>query len=153
MGTVEYIHIASEASKPMVALDRSIVVAGKGIEGDRYFYKTGTYSDRPAPGRHLTLIEYEVLEDIAQALSLSLLPHESRRNITTRGIELNPLVGKKVQIGEVIVEVIRFCDPCAYLQQLLGKPVLQPLVDRAGLRCDVLTGGEMRVGDHITVLE
>ena len=153
MGTVEYIHIASEASKPMTALSEAEIVEGKGIEGDRYANKIGYYSDHPEPGRHVTLIEIEVLDDIAQQLGVPFAPHESRRNITTRGIELNPLVGKKIQIGNVVLDVIRFCDPCAYLQAMLGKQVLQPLVDRAGLRCDIITGGQIRVGDQITVLE
>jgi MOSC domain-containing protein YiiM len=153
MGTVEHIHIASEAAKPMVALAEAEVIVGQGLEGDRYANKIGHYSDRPAPGRHVTIIEIEVLEDIAQSLGIAFLPHESRRNLTTRGIRLNPLVGKTVQIGPVVLDVIRFCDPCAYLQDMLGKPVLKPLADRAGLRCDVITGGTIRVGDPITVVK
>ncbi|WP_089940931.1 MOSC domain-containing protein [Candidatus Entotheonella palauensis] len=152
MGTIEHIHIASEASKPMVSLLEAGVIAGRGIDGDRYASKTGTYSRNPTPGRHVTLIEAEVIEDITQRLGIPLAPHETRRNVTTRGIELNPLVGKNIQVGEVVLEVIRFCDPCAYLQNLLGRPVLQPLVDRAGIRCDVMTGGTIRVGQTITVL-
>ncbi|MDH3602359.1 MAG: MOSC domain-containing protein [Candidatus Tectomicrobia bacterium] len=153
MGTVEHIHIASEAAKPMVALAEAEMIMGKGIEGDRYANKIGYYSDHPAPGRHVTIIEIEVLEEIAQSLGIAFLPHESRRNLTTRGIRLNPLVGKNVQIGSVVLDVIRFCDPCAYLQTMLGKPVLKSLTDRAGLRCDVITGGTIRVGDLITVVE
>jgi MOSC domain-containing protein YiiM len=152
MGTVEHIHIAPEAARPMVALAEAEMIMGQGIAGDRYAGKSGRYSDYPGAGRHVTIIEIEVLEDIAQSLGIALLPHESRRNLTTRSIRLNPLVGKKVQIGPVVLDVIRFCDPCVYLQTMLGKPVLKPLVDRAGIRCDVITGGQIKVGDSITVV-
>ncbi len=152
MGTIEHIYLASEASKPMVSLLEAEVMVGAGIEGDRYANKTGTYSHYPNPGRHVTLIEAEVIEDIAHRLGIPLVPADTRRNMTTRGIALNPLVGKQIQIGVVVLDVIRFCDPCAYLQNLLGQPVLKPLVDRAGIRCDVIRGGTIHVGDAVTVL-
>lgn len=153
MGTIKHIHMASEASKPMVSLLEAEVIGGAGIAGDRYAHKTGTYSHYSAPGRHVTLIEAEVIEDIAQRLGIPLAPHDTRRNVTTRGIELNPLVGKHIQLGAVVLDVIRFCDPCDYLQNLLGRPVLKPLVDRAGIRCDVVSGGTIHVGDTITVMK
>ena len=68
-------------------------------------------------------------------------------------MRLNPLVGQKLRLGTVLLEVIRLCDPCAYLQELVGQPVLKPLVDRGGIRCDVITGGIIRVGDTISVVE
>jgi MOSC domain-containing protein YiiM len=153
MGRVEHIHIAHAAAKPMLPLREAEVVAGQGISGDRYALKLGYYSHNPQPGRHLTLIEAEVLEDISQQLGRRFAPQDSRRNITTRGVRLNPLVGKKLRLGAILLEVIRLCDPCAYLQALVGQPVLQPLVDRGGIRCDVITGGIIRVGDTITVVE
>ncbi len=153
MGTVEHIHIASEAAKPMTALTEAEVIVGQGLAGDRYANQIGRYSHDPHPGRHVTLIEIEVIEDMAQRQGMPFAPHESRRNITTRGVRLNPLIGKRLQIGTVVLDVIRLCDPCAYLQHLLGRPVLRPLVDRAGIRCDVMTGGTIKIGDAITVLE
>jgi MOSC domain-containing protein YiiM len=152
MGIVAYIHIAPEAAKPMQSLHAAEIIAGQGIAGDRYALKLGHYSHYPKPGRHLTLIEVEVLADIAHQLGNRFSPHDSRRNITTRGLRLNPLVGKKLQIGPVLLEVMRLCDPCAYLQELVGLPVLKPLVDGGGIRCDVITGGIIRVGDAIMVL-
>jgi MOSC domain-containing protein YiiM len=152
MGFIEHIHIAPEAAKPMQPLQQAEVISGLGLRGDRYALKLGHYSADPNPGRHLTLIEAEVLEEISHQLGLQFSPHESRRNITTRGVRLNPLVGKKLRIGTVLLDVIRLCDPCAYLQELVGQPVLQPLVDRGGIRCDVLIGGTIRLGDAITVL-
>lgn len=152
MGTVEYIHMASEMGKPMTALPAARVLAGKGIEGDRYASGIGRYSNHPAPGRHVTLIEIEVMEDIARVWGIPFAPHASRRNITTKDIRLNFLVGKKLHIGSVVLDVVRLCDPCLYLQQLLNRPVLRPLAKRAGIRCDVVTAGTISVGDTITVL-
>jgi len=152
MGTVESIHIASEAGKPMAALETARVLAGKGIAGDRYANRIGHYSHYATPGRHVTMIEVEVIESIARAQGIPFAPHDSRRNITTRGIRLNPLVGKKVRIGSVLLEVVRLCEPCIYLQQLLNQPVLYPLVHQAGIRCDVVTSGTISSGDALTIL-
>lgn len=152
MGTVAYIHIASGMGQPMTALPMARVLDGKGIEGDRYASGIGCYSNSPAPGRHVTLIEIEVIEEMAEVWGIPFTPHESRRNITTKDIRLNLLVGKKLHVGSVVLDVVRLCDPCLYLQQLLNRPVLQPLVKRAGIRCDVVAGGTIRVGDTLTVL-
>ena len=137
----------------MVALQEAELVAGQGIKGDRYAQGRGHWSSNPQPGRHVTMIEAEVLEDIARTQGMPLAPHESRRNITTRGIRLNPLVGKTVRIGSVVLAVVRLCPPCTYLEELLGRPLRQALSDRAGIRCEVRQGGIVRVGDAITVLE
>jgi MOSC domain-containing protein YiiM len=153
MGRVEHIHMAHAAAQPMLPLREAKIIAEQGISGDRYALKLGYYSHDPKPGRHLTLIEAEVLADISQQLGIRFSPYDSRRNITTRGLRLNPLVGKKLRIGAVLLAVIRLCDPCAYMQKLVGQPVLQPLVARGGVRCDVITGGIIRIGDTITVVE
>jgi MOSC domain-containing protein YiiM len=153
MATVEYIHIAPEASKPMIMLPEAEVIAGRGIKDDRYANEVGYYSAGPKAGRQVTLIEAEVIEAVARECRVPFTPHDSRRNVTTRGSRLNPLVGYKLRIGTVILEVIRLCDPCKYLEGLVGQPVLQALVDRGGIRCDVLTGGVIRVGETINVLD
>ncbi len=151
MGSITHIAIAAQSSQPMVALIEAEVLAGQGIVGDRYTTKRGYYSGWPGAGRHITLIEGEALEDLAQQ-GIPLAPHESRRNLTTRGIRLNPLVGHTLYIGTVVLAVIRLCEPCAYLQGLVGRPVLEPMVGRGGIRCDVRAGGIIRVGDIIRSL-
>lgn len=148
-GRVEAIYIAWEAGKPMQGVDQVRALAGTGLEGDRYALGKGYYSSRPGTGRQLTLIESEVLEALWKEMGIRLLPHEHRRNITTRGIALNALVGKRFRIGEVLCQGMRLCEPCTYLESLTGKPVLEPLVHRAGLRADILTTGFIRVGDPI----
>ena len=82
-----------------------------------------------------------------------LAPGETRRNVTTRGIRLNDLVGRRFRIGDVECEGTRPCEPCQYLTDLLGKPVLAPLVHRAGLRARILGSGEIARGDEVVVLD
>ena len=109
-GTLLYIHVAPKASANMVELDEAELIEGKGIVSDRYYNETGTYS--PIPDiRDVTLIEKEVLDSLAanqpplQDKPIILKPIEHRRNLTTSGVPLNYLVGKKFQIGEVILKL------------------------------------------------
>jgi MOSC domain-containing protein YiiM len=148
-GRVELIHLAGRGGEPMRAADRIRVIAGIGIDGDRYATGLGHHSKRPGTGRALTLVEAEVLEALRASLGIDLQPGEVRRNVTTRGIALNELVGKRFRIGGVVCEGIRLCEPCKYLEDLVGKPILHPLLHRGGLRADVLEGGEIRIGDEV----
>ena len=127
-------------------------VPGRGLEGDRYFSHTGTYSDTPGTGRDLTLIEIEQLDGIEREHGIKLEPGQSRRNLTTRGVSLNDLVDKEFKVGEVIVRGTRLCEPCAYLEDLIGDPgALKALVHRAGLRCDIVSEGTINAGDAISI--
>src|SRR5712692_1228637 len=121
-GRVEAIHLAQAEGEPMRPVSRIRLIAGVGIEGDRYATGRGHFSASPGTGRALTLIEAEVLE------SLDLRPGEARRNLTTRGIALNALVGRRFRIGSVLCEGKRLCEPCEYLDGLLKKSLLQPLL-------------------------
>jgi MOSC domain-containing protein YiiM len=149
-GRVEHIHLATRASEPMRSVARVRAIAGIGLEGDRYAAGLGFYSDKPpGTGRAVTLIEAETLDALREELGIDLQPGASRRNLTIRGIELNPLVGKRFRIGGVLCKGVRFCVPCQYLVDLIGKPVLAPLVERGGLRADIIEGGEIHVGDEL----
>ena len=150
-GRVEAIHIAAAAGAPVTAVDRVRAIAGVGLEGDRYAASGGTWSPDPKVNRDITLIEAEVIEDLAATDGIQLAPGESRRNVTTRGIHLNDLVGRRFRVGNVECEGTRLCEPCQYLTDLVGKPILQPLVHRAGLRARILGDGEIAVGDPIVV--
>ena len=132
----------------MRPVSRIRLIAGIGLEGDRYAAGRGHFSPMPGTGRALTLIEAEVLE----SLDVALRPGEARRNVTTRGIDLNALVGRRFRVGAVLCEGMRLCEPCAYLESLLEKSLLQPLLHRGGLRADVLEDGEIRVGDSVKAL-
>ena len=125
--------------------------AGVGLDGDRYALGLGEYSNDRSASRDLTLIESEVIDDLA-AGGISLEPGQSRRNVMTSGIRLNELVGRRFRIGTLECRGTRLCEPCTYLVGLVGQPVLEPLVHRGGLRADVLADGEIAVGDSIVVI-
>ena len=152
-GTVEAIHTALASGVPMVPRDRVVAIAGVGLEGDRYATRSGKWSQDPRVDRDITLIEAEVIEDLEVSEGIVLGPGESRRNVTTRGIRLNDLVGRRFRVGDAVCEGTRLCEPCQYLTDLLGKPVLKPLVHRAGLRAHIVEGGEIAVGAEVTALD
>ena len=148
-GAVSAIHIAPDAAGPMVPVSEVRGVPGRGLDGDRYFRKAGTYSNRPGTGREVTLIEGEAYEAIAREAGIVLAPGASRRNITTRGVPLNHLVGQRFRIGEVTLEGVRLCEPCAHLESLTQAGIRESLIHRGGLRARILTEGLIRVGDVI----
>jgi MOSC domain-containing protein YiiM len=152
-GRVEAIHLAPAEGAPMTAVERVRAIAGVGLEGDRYALGTGHYSGDPKVDRDVTLIEGEEIDGLANGAGIVLGPGETRRNVTTRGIRLNDLVGRRFRIGPVECLGTRLCEPCQYLTDLLGKPVLGPLVHRAGLRARILTDGEIGRGDEVVPLD
>ena len=153
-GKLLFINIASSASEKMQELSIAELVKDKGIKGDRYYKGTGKYSHIPDV-RDVTLIEKEVLDALEQNQpplqenSIILKPNEHRRNLTSVGVPLNYLVGKKFKVGEVILEGGRLNFPCKYLANLLKKPLLLPLYNRSGLNCKVVKGGKIRINDII----
>ena len=148
-GTVVSIHVASGAEDRMIEVKEARAVPGKGLEGDRYFNQTGTYSAKPGPDREVTLIEAEALAALRSDYGVSLEPGESRRNITTRGVPLNHLVGKEFTVGAVSLLGIRLCEPCGHLEGLTREGTRAGLVHRGGLRAQILTGGVIRAGDAV----
>jgi MOSC domain-containing protein YiiM len=152
-GRVEAIHVAPSAGAPMVELERVRAIAGVGLEGDRYATRAGTWSPDPRVDRDITLIEAEVVEDLAATEGIVLAAGETRRNVTTRGIRLNELVGRRFRVGDVVCEGTRLCEPCQYLTDTIGKPILRPLVHRAGLRARIIEGGEVLVGAVVAPLD
>ena len=157
-GTLLNIHVAPAASYEMEELTAANCVAGKGIEGDRYFIGKGTYSPKPDV-REVTLIEIEALDAIKrndpplQTGPITLTPADHRRNLTVRGVPLNHLVGRRFCVGEVILRGGRLNFPCKYLEELLGLPVYLPLYNRSGLNCGIEKGGVIRPGDPIYLLD
>ena len=151
-GKIEHLFTTGAMSERMVAQESLTALAGKGIEGDRYLKGTGTYSKKPEPGRQVTLVEGEVLDWLKSEHGLTVRPEECRRNVVTRGIELNPLVGRELMVGPVRVMVHRLCQPCRYLEKLLGQPNLyEHWWDKGGLRCEILDGGIIRIGDKVKI--
>jgi len=148
-GTVVSIHLAAEAGQALQPVKSAGAVPGRGLEGDRYFQKQGTFSVKPGAGRDVTLIEVEALEALTRDYEVTIEPGQSRRNIVTRGIALNHLVGREFMVGEVRLRGCRLCDPCGYLAKMTSDTVSKGLIHRGGLRCDVVTAGTIRVGDEL----
>jgi MOSC domain-containing protein YiiM len=152
-GSVEEIFVASEAEGPARAMRTAEAVAGRGLEGDRYFAGKGTFFAARKPGQDLTLIEAEAIEALAGEEGIELAPGDARRNVVTRGIGLNGLVGRRFSVGEVECVGQRLCDPCSHLERLTHRDgLLRALAGRGGLRADVVTGGRIAVGDPVSDL-
>jgi hypothetical protein len=145
-GTVEALLVASDAEAPMARVSSASAIAGHGLEGDRYGAGRGTFSGR-GRGYELTLVAAEALEEAGVSWE------ESRRNVVTHGIDLNALAGKPFKVGSVECIGRRLAEPCAHLERLTRPGIMRPLVHRAGLRADVVTGGVVTVGDAVTVSE
>jgi len=149
-GSVVSIHITRAAGQPMETVAQARAVAGRGLEGDRYFLGTGYYSDKPgAGGREVTLIETETLDALPAEGPIKISATESRRNIATTGVPLNHLVGREFLVGEVRLRGTRLCEPCRYLDGLTHSGVMATLVHRAGLRAQILNDGVIRPGDTV----
>jgi hypothetical protein len=150
-GVVEAVATAAAATAPMQVVASAQAIAGRGLAGDRYASQSGTFSPHSpgAQGYDLTLIEAEVLDDLVLPDGQRLSFPGARRNILTRGVDLNSLVGRRFRIGDVECLGQRLCEPCAHLQTLSGPGLLKPLIHRGGLRADILTDGEVSVGATI----
>jgi MOSC domain-containing protein YiiM len=142
-GRVDGIFIAAQESELPQPVQRVSALAGKGLDGNRYFWAEG---DAP-PGRALTLIAAEAIAESKLEISAA----ETRRNVLTTGIDVNALVGKRFRIGELECYGVELCEPCLHLQTITEKDVLGTLVHRAGLNADILTDGEIAVGDEVIV--
>ena len=147
-GIVESVYIAAAAQGPMQAVAEVVAIPGVGLDGDRYALKLGTFF-KPEPDYELTLIEAEAIEALHRDYSIDLAAGEARRNLVTRGVALNHLVGREFLIGAVRARGIRLCEPCEHLQRLTGKQVIKGLRHRGGLRAQILTEGTIHAGDRI----
>jgi MOSC domain-containing protein YiiM len=139
-GSVEAIHISAVESQLPHAVD-AVEVTDGGIVGDRY-----------SDARNLTLIEAEALEAFAEETGIELSAAASRRQVLTRGIRLNDLVGVRFTVGDVECVGEEWCEPCNHLQSLTHEGVLRGMVHRAGLRADIVHGGRIAVGDEVSSL-
>lgn len=147
---VEAIHVAPAAGEPMRSLDRAHALPDRGLEGDRYETGTGHWSPMRRSGDGLTLIDARVVDGLAAS---GLARDATRRNVITRGIDLDALIGRTFRIGEVTCRAVRRCEPCSYLDGLLGTSVLHALVHRGGIRVEVLNDGWIGIGDPVRVVE
>jgi len=138
---VEAIHVGAEEGGTLDKVESVRAVAGKGLEGDRYFFADGA-----GAGEGITLVEAEEVE------SAGLGEGETRRQITVRGVRLNELVGRRFRVGEVECVGVELCEPCSHLESMTRPGLIKELLHRAGLRADVLSDGTIRVGDPLVEL-
>ena len=142
-GRVEGIYVAAEHGELPAPVNSVRALAGRGLEGNRYFF-----DDAPA-GTALTLIAAEAVEAMEREHGISIEPRESRRNVVTRGIDVNALVGKRFRIGDVECEGVELCEPCTTLEGMTKPGVIKGLVHRGGLNADILSDGAINVGDAV----
>jgi len=142
-GVVEQIAITPDRDALPAPVERVRAEAGRGIEGEYH------WSPTPDPGQSITLIAAEALTGLREDTGIELSHEASRRNVLTRGIDLNALVGRRFRVGEVECEGIELCEPCNTLAKLTERGVLRGLVHRGGLRADILAGGSIAVGDAV----
>jgi MOSC domain-containing protein YiiM len=146
-GRVEAIFITETHGEVPQPIERVRAVAGGGLVGNRYFYADG---DAP-PGRAITLVAAEAVEAFVDETGIEVTAAETRRNVLTRGIDVNALVGKRFRIGEIECMGVELCEPCTHLEGMTKPGVIKGLVHRAGLNADVLNDGDIAVGDVVTV--
>jgi MOSC domain-containing protein YiiM len=145
-GNVAAIFLASRHGDLPSSVPSAELVAGLGVRGDRHFAET---PGQLAADQELTLIQAEAIDYVRDRLDPRFEPAEARRNILTHGIDLDRLIGMEFSIGTVRVRGIRPCHPCAHLEGLTRQGVLKTLVNRGGLRAQILSSGMIRVDDPI----
>ncbi|MEO7724784.1 MAG: MOSC domain-containing protein [Chthoniobacterales bacterium] len=142
------IYVAAQAAELPHAVERVRALPGQGLDGDRYAADGGTFSGNSGK-RDVTLIEAEALHAYESESGKKLSAAESRRNLLTEGVRLNDLVGREFQVGAVRLLGLRLSEPCTHLARLTHPETLPGLVHRGGLVAEILTDGELRVGDEI----
>jgi MOSC domain-containing protein YiiM len=147
------IFVASSKGTGLRSVSQAEAVAGRGLIGDRYFLREGTFSAKHGPDREVTLVEVEALDGLAREYQITLEPAHARRNLLTRGVPLNHLVERTFTVGNVVLRGIRLCEPCSHLESLTCKGVMAGLTHRGGLRAQVIEGGMLEVGAAIAVKE
>ena len=150
-GVVERIAISPIKEVLPERVEAVELLPDQGPRGDRHFASEPDRARR-AEGHDLTLIEAEALEAFTEETGIPLSHEESRRNVLTRGVRLNDLVGKRFRVGAVECEGVQLCEPCSHLQGLTRDGVLRGMVHRAGLNANVITGGTIAPGDEVTQL-
>ncbi len=145
LGTIVQIFVSPAPGEPMQNLQTADAIAGRGLAGDRYANGKGTFSTWPND-HELTIVESE------EADAASIAPELSRRNLVTKGVRLNELVGRRFMVGAVLCEGTRLCEPCAHLERVTERrDLIKAMTHKAGLRAVIVSGGTICVGDAVCV--
>ena len=143
-GTIEWVHVVASKGAPAMPVAFAEVVTNHGISGD--------WRTRSGSRRQLTLVDADVLEDVARTLGIEVAPGASRRQVTVRGMDLNAAIGHHVAVGEVVIEVSLACDPCEQMEVAIGPGGRAALEGRGGICGRVLSGGTIRPGDIVRLV-
>jgi len=145
-GELLAIYITAKNGADLQAVEAVEAVPGQGLASDRYFRPVPNSGTPEEVGREVTLIESEALEAIRREDDMVLDPGQSRRNLLTRGVPLNHLVGREFQVGDVVLRGIKLCEPCGHLEALTVTGIRKALCHRGGLRAQIVRGGQLRPG-------
>jgi MOSC domain-containing protein YiiM len=150
-GKLLAIAIARQAKGAMENIESTEVVEGEGLRGDRYGAGIGAaqFKGRRKPENEVTLIAREAIEAANDEFNLTIEHLDTRRNLLTEGVPLNDLVGKTFRVGPVLLKGFELCEPCGYLEKRTFEGIKAALKHRGGLRCCVIEGGTIAVGDTI----
>ena len=144
-GTVSAIYISVKRGGLQISVEKVRAVSGHGLQGDRYF------KEAPAPDTEITLIEAEAIEAAERDQNLLLQESDSRRNVVTRNVALNHLVGREFRLGTVSLKGLRLCEPCGLLEKMTQPGIIKALTHRGGLRAQILVDGDIHVGDGVDI--
>lgn len=153
-GKIVKLLISKDPKSTMLNVNQIILEAGKGIFGDRYYNQEGTFSNKGEiqPDRDVTLIEIEKIDALNKEHNLNITAEDLRRNIVVSNCDLNSLVDKEFQIGEVVLKGLRLCEPCKYLSDKLNnEEVLSQMIHKAGLRAQIIKSGSVDLNSQVEV--
>ena len=153
-GKIIKLLISKDPQSTMINVNQMVLEIDKGIFGDRYYNQIGTFSNKETiePDSHVTLIELEKITALNEEHNLNITAEDFRRNIVVTNCDLNSLVGKEFQIGEVELKGIRLCEPCKYLSdKIKEKKALTEMVHKAGLRAQIIKGGSIDLNSQVEV--
>jgi MOSC domain-containing protein YiiM len=151
-GTLAEIWRTTVAAAPMQRMATALLLAGRGLEGDRYALGGGTWAQYPDLEKQLTLVDAADVAAVAAATGADLSPGDTRRNLVTTGIDLPALVGSWFAVGDALLFGMKRCPPCTHLERLTGVRLVKAMVHRGGINAAVFGGGEIREGDAVRAL-
>jgi MOSC domain-containing protein YiiM len=145
-GVLTEIWMTSEAAAPMRRVPSARLLAGRGLEGDRYALGGGTWAQYPALEKQLTLIDAADVAAVAAEVGVPLTPGDTRRNLVTAGVDLPALVGRWFAVGDALLFGVKRCPPCTHLERLTGARLIKAMVHRGGINAAVFAGAPVAEG-------
>ena len=145
-GVLTEIWLTGTTAAPMRRLPAGLLVAGAGLDGDRYARGGGTWARYPDLEKQLTLIDSDDVAAVAAEAGVDLAPGDTRRNLVTVGVDLPALVGRWFAVGDALLFGMKRCPPCTHLERLTGARLVKAMVHRGGINAAVFAGGEIAEG-------